>query len=164
LPCAFTNKFRNDGDILAANITAPLVAMLQSAVASTRLAALKALPGLVNRGGPMLRLQVGTRETVEVLWGLLLSTRETTAPRAEDVAAAEAADEVRALDVSALFSLLLFFLCGALCRGASPGQTPGGDLDLTLHVVPTPSKLWCTGMRRHVGQECARGTEASVVI
>lgn len=46
---------RNDEDILAANVTEPLMAMLQSTSQETRLAALKAMPGLVNRAGPMLR-------------------------------------------------------------------------------------------------------------
>ena len=78
---------------MAANVAEPLVAMLASESESTRLAALKTMPGLVNRAGPVLRLQMGTADTVEALWRLIQSKTETTPPTEEAIAAAKEADE-----------------------------------------------------------------------
>ena len=69
-------RARYDQALFAADVSVPLFEMLQSESEETRMAALKALPGLVNRSGPILRLQVATRANVDILWSLILATKE----------------------------------------------------------------------------------------
>ena len=84
---------RNDDDILGVDVIAPLFAMLRSEKVDIRVAALRTMPALVNRAGPLLRLGVGTEENVEALWRLILSKSETEVPTEEEVKAAKEADE-----------------------------------------------------------------------
>jgi hypothetical protein len=80
--------------VFAAELSPHLLNMLASDDEPTNVAALRALHALVSRPGPILRLRVGTPETMDALWSKLVpSTSGWYEPTEEEMSRAAEMDE-----------------------------------------------------------------------